>query len=157
MIRFCVDVVWIDLIQNYGICAQLYQFHNYSCAQHFFNAVAFRVFAFAFCCDMQWRSLVGEIWHPSVEEVKAPDVYWWDSVTAILSESNSSHFSTTLHTGNMWAYASDGSQWVHIDVIIFVPPEINTHFFTNIITLKGDFLITVSPSINRSAWLVSIN
>ena len=88
---------------------------------------------------------------------KGSDVSWWDYITAIPLESNSSHFGTTIHTDNMWAYSSDGSLWVHIDAVIHVPPKIKTLSITTHPTTKGDVWITVPLSINESAILVSMN
>ena len=59
--------------------------------------------------------------------------------------------------GNMWAYAFDVSRWFHTDAVIRVPPEINTRFFTTIMTPKGYLPITVSLSINGRAQLVGMN
>ena len=57
--------------------------------------------------------------------------------------------------GYLWACVSDGSRCVHSNFVICVPPESNTHFVTTFPTPEGGFLITVSPSINGSSWLVS--
>ena len=57
----------------------------------------------------------------------------------------------------MWAYDSDGSLWVHMDVVICVLPEINNNFVTTIPTPEGYVLITASPSINGISCLVSMN
>ena len=67
------------------------------------------------------------------------------------------NYITILHTSYLWAYYWDGSQWFHTDAVIFLMPKINTHFVKTFMTPKGDFPITVSPSINGSAWLVSMN
>ena len=106
---------------------------------------------------MPWRAPVGKIRRPSFKKGEAPDVSWWDSLIAIPPESNYLYFSTTLQTGNLWYYASNGSLWVHTNAVILVLPKINTHFFTTLHIPKGDVPITVSPSINGSARLVSIN
>ena len=81
-------------------------------------------------------SPVGKIRRTSVEEARAPNVSWWYTVTTIPTKSNSS---TTLQTGNMRAYASDGSQCIHMDAVIHVPPEINTNFL-QVFQLTKDML-----------------
>ena len=57
--------------------------------------------------------------------------------------------------GNLRAWGSDGSWRVHFNFVIHVPPEINTRFVTTFPTARGELLITVSPSINGSEFLVS--
>ena len=57
----------------------------------------------------------------------------------------------------MWAYASGGSWWVHMDAAIRVPPKINTNFVTSLPTHEEDFPINVYLSINGSSILVSVN
>ena len=56
----------------------------------------------------------------------------------------------------MGAWDSYGSWWVHSNFVIRVPPEINTHLITTFTTTEGEVLITVYPSINGSACLVSM-
>ena len=58
-------------------------------------------------------------------------------------------------TGILWEWDSDGSRFVHSNFVICVPPKIKTHFVTTFPTSKGEVLITVSPSTNISALLVS--
>ena len=59
---------------------------------------------------MPQRAPVGEISCPYVEESKATYVSSWDSVTAIPTGiAILLNSSTTLQTGNMWRYATDGS------------------------------------------------
>ena len=153
-----VDVIWINVIQSYRIFApNFFNFKIIRAAIVFENDVPFRVFNFTFFCAIPWRAPVREIRIPSIEEVEATDVDWWNSAVAILPKYNSSHFSTTLPTGNLWNYTLNGSWWFHTNAVIRVLPKINTCFLTNIPTPKGDFLITMSPSINVSANLVSIN
>ena len=97
-------------------------------------------------------NLVGKIRRNSTKEVEALDVPLWGSITAIPNDS-----STTLQTGNLWAYAPNGSLWVHRNAVICVPPEMNNHFIITILTPKGESLITVLPSTNGSTCLVSIH
>ena len=111
-------------------------------------------FHFHFFCDMPQHSPVGEIWCPYIKYAEAPDVSWWYSITTITPESNSS---TTIQTGNMWAYDSNFSRWVHTDAVICVTPKVNTNFAKNILTPKGDPPISVSLYINGSAHLVIMN
>ena len=118
---------------------------------------ASRVFNFAFLWAIPRHAPVWEIWCSPVKEVEAHGVSWCDAVISILPESNSSHFSTTLQTGNMWAYSYYGSRWVHTDTVIHFPPEINNHFVTTLPNPEWYFLIMISLSINRSALLVSMN
>ena len=94
---------------------------------------------------MPQRAPVGEMRYPYVKEAKDPDVSWWDSIANITPESN---YSTIIHTGNLWDYASDGSQWVHTDAVICVQPKTNTHLITTLPTNKVDVPITVYLSIN---------
>ena len=94
---------------------------------------------------MSWRAPVGEIQRSSVKEVESLNVSWSYSIIVILTESNSLNFSTTLHTGNIWVCASDGSWWVHTDGIIRGPPEINYHFIPTLMTYEGDVLINMAP------------
>ena len=62
----------------------------------------------------------------------------------------------SLHgTGNLQAWDSDGSLWVHSNFVIRVPSEINTHFITTFPTNKGEVLIAMSLYITGSACLVS--
>ena len=55
--------------------------------------------------------------------------------------------------GNLWAWASDGSQWVHFNFFIHIPPKINTHSVTAFPDPKEEVPITVSPSISESVRL----
>ena len=149
---------WCDLnrhdskLQNFA--PNFFNFKIILVLKFFENAVVSRFFTFTFCCTMPRCAPVGEILRPSVEEAKAPDVSWWGSITTITPKSNSS---TTLHTSNLWAYASDVSWWVHTDAIIFIPSEINTHLVTTLPTPEGNVPITVSLSVNLSVRLVSMN
>ena len=105
-----VDLILIDVIQNYRIFApNFFNFNIILTPSIFLNAVAFRVFTFTFLRNIPRRAPVGKILYPSIKEDRATGVSWWDSVIDIPPESNSSPFGTTLHTGNLWAYASDGS------------------------------------------------
>ena len=65
--------------------------------------------------------------------------------------------STTLQTGNMRVYPFYDSLWVYTDAVIHVPPKINTYILTTLTTPEGDVTTTVSPYINGSNHLVSIN
>ena len=65
--------------------------------------------------------------------------------------------STTLHTGNLWRYAPDGSRWVQKNCVIRVPPKIYTHFIIIFPTPEEGVPITMSPSINGIAFLFSIH
>ena len=151
------DSSWCDLnrsdskLQNF--CAQLLNFKTVLALGIFENAIVSRVFTFNFRCAMPRCAPAGEILFLFVEVDEAPNVYWWNSITTIILEFNSS---TTLHTGNLWYYASDGSWWVHKDAVIHVPPKVHAHFVTNLLTLEGDAAITMDPSINRSARLVPV-
>ena len=92
------------------------------------------------------------------KEDKYLDVSCWDSVTAISTDIYiPPDSSTTLHTGNLCHYAPDSSRWVHRNAVICVMTKINTHFVTNFTNPKGEVPITVSPSINGSACLFSVN
>ena len=51
--------------------------------------------------------------------------------------------------GNLWAVASDGSQWVLPNAVIVTPPKSSCFlFFTTLQTAKGDIPITISLSFN---------
>ena len=88
---------------------------------------------------MPRRATVEEIQRPSAKEAKAPNFTWCDTVTDIPPKTSiPTDSSTSLQTGNMWAYALDGFCWVHMSAVICVTPEINTHFITNIPTSEGE-------------------
>ena len=55
----------------------------------------------------------------------------------------------------MWANASDGLRWVHMDAVIRVPPEVNTYLVTTLPTPKGYPPIIVYLYINGITHLVS--
>ena len=57
--------------------------------------------------------------------------------------------------GSLWAWASDDSRWVNSNFFIRVLPKINTNSITTFPTPKVEVPITLSPSINGSARLVS--
>ena len=57
----------------------------------------------------------------------------------------------------MWANASDGLRWVHMDAVIRVPPEVNTYLVTTLPTPKGYPPIIVYLYINGITHLVSTN
>ena len=80
------------------------------------------------------HSLVGDIRLPSdgVEDIKSP----------------------LPGTGNLRAYVSDGSRWIHTDAVIRITSEINNNSVKTLLTPEGDVPITVSPSINVSTRLV---
>ena len=60
--------------------------------------------------------------------------------------------------GNIWDYDPDGSQWLHTDAVITIPPKSNSsHFSTTIQNAEGDVLITVTPYINVITRLVIIH
>ena len=63
---------------------------------------------------MLWKASVDEILHPSdgFEDVEAP----------------------LPGPRNMGAWASGGSQWVHSNFVLRVPPEVNTNFVTTFMT-----------------------
>ena len=67
------------------------------------------------------------------------------------------HLYSVLQTGNLWRYTTNGSWWVHSNAVIRVLPKINTHFETTFLTRKWEIPISVSPPINGSALLVSVN
>ena len=92
-----------------------------------------------------------------VKEVEYLNVSWLDSVIAIFPKSNSSHFSTTLQTGNIWVYDSNGSWWVCTDAVIWYLTQINTHFITSFPNYEGDFPNTMSLYTNERACLVNMN
>ena len=56
---------------------------------------------------------------------------------------------------NLFMWASDVYQWVYSNFVIHVPPKINTNVVTAFPPPKGEVPITVYPSINESARLVS--
>ena len=114
----------------------------------FFKSVASRVFNFTFRCAMPQHAFVIKIRSSPVKKVEAPYFSLWDSIITIPPKSTSSHISTTLHTINLWDYASGTFQWVHTDAIIRVLSEINTHFFLTLWNTTGYFPMTVSLSIN---------
>ena len=53
--------------------------------------------------------------------------------------------------GNLWAWDSNVSRWVHCNFVIHVPSKINSNFITTFPNPEGEVPITVSPSINGSA------
>ena len=57
----------------------------------------------------------------------------------------------------MRVWTSDSSEWVHSSFVICIPPEIKTHFIIALRTPKEEIIITMSPSSNVTARLVSIN
>ena len=62
-------------------------------------------------------NLVGKIRRNSTKEVEALDVPLWGSITAIPNDS-----STTLQTGNLWAYAPNGSYgFIEMPLFVFRP------------------------------------
>ena len=102
LIQVGVDVIQIDAIQNYRIFApNFFNFEIILALSIFENYVASRVFNFTFFCAMIQHTPVGKIRRPSdwVKYVEAP----------------------LPGPGNMWAYASHGSRWVHTDDIISIP------------------------------------
>ena len=64
---------------------------------------------------------------------------------------------TLLGLVNLWVWVSNDSRWVHSNFVIHVPPETNTHFVTIFLTPRGEVLIAVSPSINKSAHFVKMH
>ena len=160
-----VGMIWIDVnrvgifvIPNCKICAtKIFNFKSIFELSIIKNVVASKFFTFNFHRAMPRQAPIGEIRNPSIEEDKSPDISWWYFVItippniAILPDS-----STTLQTGNQWSYASNGFKWFYGNSFIPVPPEISTYFITTFNTPEVEVLINVSPSINRSACLVSM-
>ena len=111
MIQVDVDGIRIDVIQNHIIFApKMFNFKIILVISIFENAVASKVFTFTFLCAISLRAPVGEIRRPSdgVEDVKSP----------------------LCGTGNLWAYDSDGSWWVHINSVIAILPKYNSSHFS---------------------------
>ena len=127
--------VGIFVITNHRICAP-----NFSNLKIIFmlsifeSFAASKVFTFTFRFPMQYWSAAGNIRIPA-------DGFKYVPVDL-------------TGTGNMCACAYDVSQWVHSNLVIRVPPEINTHFVTTFPTTKGEVPITMYPSINQIACLV---
>ena len=124
LIQVGVDVIQIDVIQNYRIFApNFFNFKIILALRIFENSVVSRVLIFTFLFAVTQGVPVVKIRCPSIEEDKASDVTWWGSVTAVLPNTAIlPDSSTTLQTGNMWRYAPDDSQWDHRNSIIHVPP-----------------------------------
>ena len=59
--------------------------------------------------------------------------------------------------GYMWAWDSNGSRCINSNFDIRVLPKTNTHSVTNFLSLEGETLVTVSPSINGSLCLIIFN
>ena len=79
IIRVGVDMIKIDLIQNYRIFAPIFfNFEIIIALSIFENDVVSRVFNAGFYCAMPRIAPVIEIRRPSVKESKTPDVSWWD-------------------------------------------------------------------------------
>ena len=60
-------------------------------------------------------------------------------------------------TGNLRAWDSNGSRWVHFNFVIRVPSEINTHFVITFPPPEGEVPINVSLYCNGSSCLVSMH
>ena len=138
VIRINVNRVGTFVIPSYRMFAP-----NFSTSQLFSRSAFLILFLpprfslSPFFCAMPLQSPVGEIRIP-YDRVK----YVTDPLPG---------------TGNMWAWNSDGSRWVYSIFFIRVPPKINTNFFTNFTTNKGEVLITMYPSINGRNHLVSMH
>ena len=151
MIWVGVDAIWINVIQSYRIFAPNFS-NSKSFSRSEFSKMLFSPgFLLAFSCTIPWRDPVIEIRRLSIKDAEAPNVPWWDDVTAIPSNS-----STTPQTGNLWHYAPECSQWVHRSSVISPPPEINNNSITTFLTPEVEVVITLSLSINGSACLVSV-
>ena len=58
--------------------------------------------------------------------------------------------------GNLWVWDSGGSQWVHSNFFIRLPPKINTHFVTTSPTTRGvSQSLFPCLSMEALAWLDS--
>ena len=137
MIWINVNRVRIFVIPNYRMFApKVFNFENIF-ALSIFDFFASKVFIFTFNCAMPRRVPICDILKPSD---------WVIYVTV-------DHYGL----GNLWAWASDGSQWVHSNFFIRVLPGINTHFVTNIFTQEGVLPITVPLYIYVSDRLVSMH
>ena len=155
MIPVSVDVILIDVIQNHrNFAPNFFNFKIILAPNVLENYVTIRVVNFTLIWDIPQRVPDGEIRRHYTKEVEAPDIFWSDAVTSILPYSN---YSTILQNGNLWDCASNVSQWVHMDDIICVPPEINNHFVITLTTPEGYLPIIFYPSINGSTCLVSMN
>ena len=87
---------------------------------------------------MKQRAPVVEIGRHYVGEDEAPNIPCQGFVTSIISGiAILPNSSTTLKTGNICTYSPDGTRWDHINVIIRVPPKINTLIVTTLLTSKG--------------------
>ena len=129
------DPMWFKITE---FLCPTFQLQNYSCAQHFWNAVAFRIFTFAFNCEMPRQSPLENIWCPS-------DIF--EDLESLPPD-----------PGNLWSYDSNGSWWAHTNSVIAILPETRySNFSTTLQTYKWDVLITVYPSINRTYHLVRMN
>ena len=107
---------------------------------------------------MPCQSNVVDIRSTYVEEANTLDISWWYSITAImLGTAILPDSSTTLQTGNICRYAPNGSKWVHRHAVLCILTEFKTHFSTTFTISEGELRITVSPSINGSTCLVSVN
>ena len=128
LIQFCVVVIQIDMIYNYK-----------KIAPNFFkieNEVTFRVLIFTYFYTMPQCAPIGGI-RRSRDGIKKSE-----SPLPI----------------NLQDYAFNGSRWVHINAVIVIPPGSNSFYLsTTPYTDEGDFLITVSQSINGSARLFIMN
>ena len=86
VILFGVDVIQINVIQNYRIFApKFFNFKTILARSIFKNVVSFKDFTFNYVmpqCDP-----VGEIRCPYIKEAYDPNVYWWYSVTDIPPDS----------------------------------------------------------------------
>ena len=112
VIQAGVNLTQIDVIQNCRIFVpNRFKFNIIFTLSIFENDVASTIFTFTFRCAITWLTPVGEILRPSdrVRYVKA----------------------CPSGSGNLWAYVSDGYQWVHTNAIISVPIENKYSFCYN--------------------------
>ena len=142
LIQVAVDVIRINMIQIYIIFVpKIFNFKNILIPRVFENAFAFKVFTFNFRCTIPLSAPIFDIrcLPDGLKDVESPlsgtGNLWslasgssrWvhtDAVIAIPPKSNSSHFSTTLHTSKgyfpitIYPYTNGSSQLNRINECI---------------------------------------